>query len=149
VSAISSQGDAVQVADNGEAVIQLETASGAAIKHFRAHSVNVPRSRFLPVKSCSDLLLITSDLYQLNHGQLEMNPKRMFSTTPVIKLGDHFKKVANFQKRFSSIPTLLELDHLTVSGDVTFGRNVTLRGTVIIVANVRSVLLTTIYPSCS
>jgi UTP--glucose-1-phosphate uridylyltransferase len=96
----------------------------------------VPRSRFLPVKSCSDLLLITSDLYTLNHGQLQMNPKRMFSTTPVIKLGDHFKKVANFQKRFASIPTLLELDHLTVSGDVTFGRNVTLRGTVIIVANV-------------
>jgi UTP--glucose-1-phosphate uridylyltransferase len=27
------------------------------------------------------------------------------------------------------------LDHLTVTGDVNFGRNVTLRGTVIIVAN--------------
>lgn len=30
---------------------------------------------------------------------------------------------------------MLELDHLTVSGDVSFGRGVTLRGTVIIVAN--------------
>lgn len=30
---------------------------------------------------------------------------------------------------------MLELDHLTVSGDVWFGRNITLRGTVIIVAN--------------
>lgn len=30
---------------------------------------------------------------------------------------------------------MLELDHLTVSGDVKFGRKVTLRGTVIIVAN--------------
>jgi len=57
----------------------------------------------------------------------------MFGSTPVIKLGDHFKKVANYQKRFKSIPNLLELDHLTVSGDVTFGRKVTLRGTVIIV----------------
>jgi len=27
------------------------------------------------------------------------------------------------------------LDHLTVSGDVYFGRNITLRGTVIVVAN--------------
>lgn len=59
----------------------------------------------------------------------------MFGSTPVIKLGDHFKKVANYQKRFKSIPNLLELDHLTVSGDVTFGRNVQLRGTVIVVAN--------------
>ena len=33
------------------------------------------------------------------------------------------------------MPKILELDHLTVTGDVYFGRNVTLRGTVIVVAN--------------
>jgi len=122
--------------DDGVPIIQLETAVGAAIKHFKnAHGINVPRSRFLPVKSCSDLLLITSNLYSLEHGKLVMNPKRMFSQTPVVKLGDTFKKVANFQKRFRTVPNLLELDHLTVSGDVWFGRNITLRGTVIIVAN--------------
>lgn len=39
-----------KVADDGTAVIQLETAVGAAIKHFKnAHGINVPRSRFLPV----------------------------------------------------------------------------------------------------
>lgn len=64
-----------------------------------------------------------------------MNPNRMFQSTPVIKLGDAFKKVANFQKRFKTIPSLLEVDHLTVAGDVSFGRGVILRGTVIIVAN--------------
>ena len=80
--------------DDGQAVIQLETAAGAAIKHFKgAHGVNVPRCRFLPVKSCSDLLLIKSDIYSLEHGQLVMNPNRMFDNIPVIKLGDHFKKV--------------------------------------------------------
>ncbi|KAM5533348.1 hypothetical protein V8D89_013022 [Ganoderma adspersum] len=122
--------------DDGQAVIQLETAAGDAIKHFNnAHGVNVPRSRFLPVKSCSDLLLIKSDIYSLQHGQLVINPQRMFETTPVIKLGDHFKKIAQFQKRFKKIPTIIELDHLTVTGDVYFGRNVTLRGTVIVVAN--------------
>jgi len=121
--------------DSGVAVIQLETAAGAAIKHFKAHGINVPRSRFLPVKSCSDLLLIKSDIYSLEHGQLVLNEARMFDTTPVIKLGDHFKKIAQFQKRFKKIPTIVELDHLTVTGDVYFGRNVTLRGTVIIVAN--------------
>jgi UTP--glucose-1-phosphate uridylyltransferase len=40
-----------KVADDGTPVIQLETAVGAAIKHFKnAHGINVPRSRFLPVK---------------------------------------------------------------------------------------------------
>ncbi|KAK7045791.1 UTP-glucose-1-phosphate uridylyltransferase [Paramarasmius palmivorus] len=125
-----------KVTDDGQAVVQLETAAGAAIKHFKnAHGINVPRSRFLPVKSCSDLLLIKSDIYSLQHGQLVINEQRMFETTPVIKLGDHFKKIQQFQKRFKKIPKILELDHLTVTGDVYFGRNVTLRGTVIVVAN--------------
>jgi len=122
--------------DDGHAVVQLETAAGAAIKHFKnAHGINVPRKRFLPVKSCSDLLLIKSDIYSLRHGQLVINENRMFETTPVIKLGDHFKKIQQFQRRFKKIPHIIELDHLTVTGDVYFGRNVTLRGTVIVVAN--------------
>ena len=82
--------------DDGSPVIQLETAAGAAIKHFKnAHGINVPRSRFLPVKSCSDLLLIKSDIYSLEHGQLVINENRLFGTSPVIKLGDHFKKVCH------------------------------------------------------
>ncbi|KAJ3039756.1 UTP-glucose-1-phosphate uridylyltransferase [Rhizophlyctis rosea] len=125
-----------KTADNGEKVIQLETAVGAAIKHFKgAHGVNVPRSRFLPVKSTSDLFLITSDLYRLNHGELTMNPARIFNTVPLVKLGDHFKKVGHFSSRFQGPPHILELDHLTVTGDVTFGHDVVLQGTVIIVAN--------------
>ena len=119
-----------------EAVIQLETAVGAAIKYFEnAHGVNVPRSRFLPVKSTGDLFLVTSDLYQLNHGQLLMSPKRLFQTAPIIKLSEHFKKVNEYLGRFKTPPKILELDHLTVVGDVYFGSNVTLGGTVIIVAN--------------
>ncbi|CDH56095.1 utp-glucose-1-phosphate uridylyltransferase [Lichtheimia corymbifera JMRC:FSU:9682] len=122
--------------DSGQKVIQLETAVGAAIKHFgNARGVNVPRSRFLPVKSTSDLFLVTSDLYKLVHGQLTMNPQRMFHTVPLVKLGDEFKKVNNFLSRLKTIPHILELDHLTVTGDVVFGSNVTLKGTVIIVAN--------------
>ena len=86
-----------KVNDDGQAVVQLETAAGAAIKHFKnAHGINVPRSRFLPVKSCSDLLLIKSDIYSLQHGQLVVSPDRLFGTSPVIKLGDHFKKVRTF-----------------------------------------------------
>ena len=124
------------VEDTGVKVIQLETAVGAAIKHFQgAHGVNVPRSRFLPVKSCSDLFLVQSDLYTLQHGNLVMNPKRQFGTTPLVKLGDHFKKVSQFLSRFASTPKIIELDHLTVTGDVYFGKDVVLKGSVIIVAN--------------
>jgi UTP--glucose-1-phosphate uridylyltransferase len=47
----------------------------------------------------------------------------MFPSTPLVKLGENnFKKVSAFLSRFGSIPDLLELDHITVSGDVTFGR---------------------------
>jgi len=123
--------------DNGQNVIQLETAVGAAMKCFDGClGVNVPRSRFLPVKKTSDLLLVMSNLYSLKNGNLEMSPLRMFPSTPLVKLGDnHFSKVKQFLKRFQTIPDVLELDHLTVSGDVTFGRNVVLKGTVIIIAN--------------
>ena len=124
-----------KIATNGEKVIQLETAVGDAIKHFNAHSVNVPRSRFLPVKSTSDLFLVTSDLYHLKEYRLCLNPKRNFGV-PLVKLGDHFKKVQHFLSRFENIPHILELDHLTVTGDVYFGKDVVLSGTVIIVANV-------------
>lgn len=122
--------------DGGLNVIQLETAVGAAIKSFNnAMGVNVPRSRFLPVKTSSDLLLVMSNLYSLDAGSLTMSKKREFPTTPHVKLGSSFTKVQEFLTRFESIPDMLELDHLTVSGDVTFGKNVSLKGTVIIIAN--------------
>lgn len=114
--------------ETNQKIIQLETAIGAAIKHFKnAHGVNVPRSRFLPVKSCSDLFLVQSDLYTLQHGELTMSSKRLFPTVPLVKLGDNFKKVQSFLSRFAGPPKITELDHLTVSGDVTFGRDVTLK----------------------
>lgn len=122
--------------ENGVRVIQLETAVGAAMKCFEGIGINVPRSRFLPVKKTSDLLLVMSNLYSLRSGSLAMSPQRMFPTTPLVKLGEnHFSKVKEFLGRFANIPDLIELDHLTVSGDVTFGRGVSLRGTVIIIAN--------------
>lgn len=123
--------------DSGIDIIQLETAAGAAMKYFdRAIGINVPRSRFLPVKKTSDLLLIMSNLYKLENGCLIMNPARAFPSVPLVKLGDeHFAKVREFLSRFASIPDVLELNHLTVSGDVTFGKNVSLRGTVIVIAN--------------
>ena len=84
--------------DGGVNVIQLETAVGAAMKCFeKCRGINVPRSRFLPVKKTSDLFLIMSNLYTLTNGSLTMSPERMFQSTPLIKLGDeNFKKVPTY-----------------------------------------------------
>jgi len=120
----------------GKDVIQLETAAGAAIQFFdNAKGVNVPRSRFLPVKAVGDLFVVQSNLYDLTNGYLVMNPKRPYPTVPLVNLGEEFKKVSDYNRRIKSIPDILELDQLTVSGDVYIGSKVTLRGTVIIVAN--------------
>ncbi|TKC50654.1 hypothetical protein EI555_010858 [Monodon monoceros] len=122
--------------DGGLNVIQLETAVGAAIKSFEnSLGINVPRSRFLPVNTTSDLLLVMSNLYSLNAGSLTMSEKREFPTLPLVKLGGPFTKVQDYLRRFESVPDMLELDHLTVSGDKTFDKNISLQGTVIIVAN--------------
>jgi hypothetical protein len=52
--------------------------------------VEAERSRL----TSSDLLLIKSKLYNLEHGVLTMDKSREFGGTPVVKLGDNFKKVA-------------------------------------------------------
>ncbi|CAL8080398.1 unnamed protein product [Calicophoron daubneyi] len=127
--------------DSGLNILQLEQAAGAAIRSFSvAYGLNVPRSRFLPVKTTSDLLLVMSNLYALESGRLILSPLRSFPSLPLVKLGNHFKKVKDFLIRFASIPDLLELDHLTVTGDVYFGKGITLKGTVIIIANFGSLI---------
>lgn len=88
----------LQTLDGGLNVIQLETAVGAAIKSFEnSLGINVPRSRFLPVKTTSDLLLVMSNLYSLNAGSLTMSEKREFPTVPLVKLGSSFTKVRNYK----------------------------------------------------
>ena len=97
---------------SGKGVVQLETACGAAIQHFKkVIGIQVPRSRFLPVKSCSDLLLVQSNLYSLNHGNLVLSPKRIEKvgdeSVPVITLGAHFTRVDDYMSRFASTPDLV------------------------------------------
>merc|ERR1712144_198174 len=47
-------------------VIQLETAMGAAISCFEgAIALQIPRSRFAPVKKCDDLVALRSDAYEI------------------------------------------------------------------------------------
>jgi UTP--glucose-1-phosphate uridylyltransferase len=116
-------------------VIQLETAMGAAIGVFEgAAALRVPRSRFVPVKTTNDLLSLRSDAYVIGEGRaVHLAPERS-GTPPFIDLDpDHYKLVADFDARFGSgAPSLVACDALRVSGDVTFGADVVVRGDVVV-----------------
>jgi len=113
-------------------VYQLETAMGAAIGVFEgARAIRVPRSRFVPVKKTSDLLVLRSDAYVLADGaRVELARGR--SSAPLVELDDgHFKLLADFDSRFpAGPPSLADAERLEVVGDVRFGRDVTVRGSV-------------------
>jgi UTP--glucose-1-phosphate uridylyltransferase len=111
------------------AVYQLETAMGAAIGVFEgAQAIRVPRSRFVPVKKTSDLLVLRSDAYVLGEGsRIALAEGR--SDAPYVDLSDEFKLLRDFDARFpAGPPSLREADRLEVDGDVTFGSGVVVRG---------------------
>jgi UTP--glucose-1-phosphate uridylyltransferase len=114
------------------AVLQLETAMGAAIDVFEgAQAIRLPRELFAPVKTPNDLLALRSDAYEL-HDDGRMVVARGRSGAPLVELDpDHFKLVRDFDERFSAgAPSLVECDRLTVRGDVAFGAGVVVRGAV-------------------
>src|ERR687896_2565806 len=78
-------------------VFQLETAMGAAIGVFDgARAIRVPRSRFVPVKKTTDLLVLRSDAYVLGDGaRIALAEGR--SGAPFVELDDdHFKLLTDF-----------------------------------------------------
>ncbi len=117
-------------------VIQLESAMGAAISLFPdAVAVRVPRRRFSPVKTTDDLLAVRSDAYALtSDGRVVLAEGR--ATPPDIVLDRRFFKLVDaFDLRFGhGIPSLLRCDHLEVEGDVFFGSDVEIVGSVRIAA---------------
>ena len=121
-------------------VFQLETAMGAAVGVFDgARPLRVPRARFSPVKSTEDLLALRSDAYVLrDDARVDLDDRRD-GTPPVVDLDDdHFKKLADFESRFpEGAPSLVEAERISVEGDVTFGRDVVVRGAVTVTGPTR------------
>jgi UTP--glucose-1-phosphate uridylyltransferase len=117
-------------------VIQLETAMGAAIDVFEgAAAVRVPRSRFAPVKTTDDLLVLRSDAYELTgDAHIRLAPGRGDAGPPLVSLDpDHFKLLRDFDARFpAGPPSLVRCERLEVRGDVRFGAGVTVRGSVVV-----------------
>ncbi|HEY0790128.1 MAG TPA: UTP--glucose-1-phosphate uridylyltransferase [Chthoniobacterales bacterium] len=111
---------------------QLETAMGAAIGCFEAAgAIEVPRSRFAPVKTTSDLLAVRSDAYRLNDASsLELIPERA-GKPPVIKLSDGYKLVDAFETLVAEgVPSVAECEELIVEGPVRFAAGVKFHGKV-------------------
>jgi UTP--glucose-1-phosphate uridylyltransferase len=124
----------VDPSDSGSTpVYQLESAMGAAIGVFEgASALRVPRERFAPVKTTNDLLVVRSDAYVLREdGRVELAPDRDRRVPTVDLDSSHFKLLRDFEARFPhGSPSLVACDRLDVIGDVAFGRDVTVRGSV-------------------
>jgi len=109
-------------------VLQLETAMGAAIGAIPgARAVLVPRTRFAPVKTTDDLLVVRSDAYVLEGGRMVPT---FDGPPPVVSLDPkYYKSLPDMEKRFPhGPPSLREAASFTVTGDVTFGAGVVVRG---------------------
>ena len=114
-------------------VFQIESAMGAAIECFeRTGALIVPRSRFAPVKTTSDLLALRSDAYRVTADfQLVLEESRQ-GGPPIVDLDSkHYKVMAEFEAAFKEgAPSLLRCDSLKVSGKLTFAAGIECRGRV-------------------
>ena len=110
-------------------VVQLEIAMGAAIECFEGSTaIDVPRSRFAPVKTTGDLLALRSDAYEvLDDGQVRLAASRN-GVPPNIVLSDDYKLVDQLDPL--GVPSLLHCDSLKISGPVHFSDGVVIEGEV-------------------
>lgn len=112
------------------AVYQLETAMGAAIQCFPgARAVCVPRSRFFPVKTCSDLLLLRSDAVVIDDGGLMSLAPECGGVAPIIQLDSKLYKLVDSLEALG-VPSLKNVKKLTVTGSHTFAAGEPLTGEV-------------------
>ena len=111
-------------------VVQIECAMGAAIEAFEgASAIEVPRSRFLPVKTTNDLMVLRSDAYEVDvAGQLNATVGQVC----VVELDPkYYKTIHQFEQRVSQgAPSLRQAQRLVVHGDWTFGADVVVKGEV-------------------
>lgn len=126
-------------------VIQVETAMGAAIGVFDgARALQVPRSRFAPVKSNNDLLVVRSDAYELlSDYTMVVSRMRRLPGLPLVKLDTHhYGLLKDFEQRVKVVPSLVDAESLSVQGDVVFNHALKIKGHVSISGDsVRSTLL--------
>jgi UTP--glucose-1-phosphate uridylyltransferase len=120
-------------------VIQVESAMGAAVEVFDgSRALAVDRSRFRPVKTTNELLLIRSDLYRLTQDAVVEST--VDHDEPFIDLAKPYAHIGPFEERFArGVPSIRGCSSLRVEGDTTFGADVVCTGDVRVTAGVRSI----------
>jgi UTP--glucose-1-phosphate uridylyltransferase len=104
---------------------------GAAIEVFEgAEAIEVSRTRFAPVKTTNDLLVLRSDFYALTEDVHVVPADGREPGSIFVDLDpDHYKLLRDFDARFpAGPPSLVGAKKLAVEGDVKFGRDVVVRG---------------------
>src|SRR6202012_626522 len=84
--------------------------------------LQVPRTRFAPVKTTDDLLVLRSDVYEVGDDErVEPVPGRA-DNLPFVELDKrYYRLIDGFEKRFpSGPPSLREAERLVVEGGVHF-----------------------------
>ncbi|CAA19137.1 putative UTP--glucose-1-phosphate uridylyltransferase [Schizosaccharomyces pombe] len=122
-------------------IIEFTTAIGSAISQFKkTEGIRVSRPRFISVKNSSDLFLVRCDLYNVDHGSLKIEESRLGFPPPVVRMSNEFKDIAELFCRIPYMPSMKDLVSLSISGNVYFGRNVILKGNIVIVASENTIL---------
>jgi UDP-N-acetylglucosamine pyrophosphorylase len=106
-------------------VIQLESAMGAAIEYFeRSGAIVVPRSRFAPVKTTSDLLALRSDACVLTEDWRVRLAEGDSERPPKVDLdGNHYKLIDQLDTMTAAgVPSLKRCSELTIRGPVLLSR---------------------------
>lgn len=122
-------------------VIQIETAMGTAIEQIDgARAIHVPRTRFRPVKTTNELLLVRSDIFELDEDARVVSV--IDHPEPLVDLdGRYFRLVPGFEERFpAGVPSLRQATSFRVRGDVRFGAGVVCAGDVVVDAAERTVI---------
>ena len=121
-------------------VIQIETAMGGAVGRIEgARAIHVPRTRFRPVKTTNELLLVRSDIFELDDQSAIVS--LITHPDPYVDLDKPYKLVPGFEERFpKGVPSLRQATSLRVEGDVTFGADVVCIGDVTVRASGRATI---------
>lgn len=116
-------------------VIQIESSMGSAIEVFEgSRALFVPRDRFRPVKTTNELLLVRSDLYELDAASRVVS--LIDHEEPFIDLSSDFRFISDFDERFPhGVPSISDARSLVIDGHVTFGRDVVCVGDVTVHAD--------------
>jgi len=117
------------------AVLQLETAMGAAIECFGgAQAILIPRSRFAPVKTTADMLALMSDAYEITDDFRMVLKAERNGVPPNVKLDGSYKFVDDMMGLVKDgPPSLINCTKLTVEGKMTFDKKVVFEGEVKVV----------------